>query len=154
MQEVLIICTVALFWAMSPWPDFILVMKNNLLYGLKKWIFTSLGVWAGVLVHITYCIAWIWFIVSQSIMFFNFIKIVWALFFLSVFTQVLNPWISYQYQAFLGFIMMIIITLWFIMLSFLLNMNFIQKQMSGFQYWVEKIMGWFLAFMWIKILSE
>jgi len=82
MEQFLIVISITLLASMSPWPDFILATKNNLLYGLKSWIFTSVGIWLWVLVHVAYCIAGVWFIISQSILLFNAIKILGALYLL------------------------------------------------------------------------
>ncbi len=203
MNEILIVVIITFLASMSPGPDFILVVKNNILYSLRNGIFTSIGVWVWVLVHVAYCIAWVWILISQSILLFNIIKVLGALyllylayllltakkqdknisvdknqkgkektaywfflegfltnvlnpkatiFFLSVFTQVLEPWLSIGFQFILGLTMMWVVTIWFILLSVFLNNKYIKSSLHWFQYWVEKVMWTILAFLWIKVL--
>lgn len=84
-----ILITITLLAAMSPGPDFIVVMKNAI-YGKKEWYFTALWVACAILIHISYCIAWVWLIISQSIILFQIIKILWALYLLYLAYQLLK----------------------------------------------------------------
>ena len=59
---------------MSPGPDFIMCVRNALTYSRKTGIWTSLGFALGIAVHIFYSLAGLAIIISQSILFFNFIK--------------------------------------------------------------------------------
>ena len=52
----------------------ILVLRNTLLAGRRAGLQTSLGVLAGNLVHITYCVIGIGWIISQSILAFTTLK--------------------------------------------------------------------------------
>jgi threonine/homoserine/homoserine lactone efflux protein len=204
MEQFLLVISITLLASMSPWPDFILVTKNNLLHWLKAWIITSIWVGLWVLVHVIYCIAWLWLIISKSILLFNIIKIAWALyllylaymlmkskkqdtnleiknkeiqkksnlkfltewflwnalnpkatiFFLSVFTQIIDIKTPIITQMLLWLSMMGVVWTWFILLSFLLNLKFIKNKISSIQYIVEKIMWWLLAFVGIKIILD
>lgn len=202
MEIFFIVITITILASMTPWPDFILVMKNNISNWLKAWIYTSMWVGLWILVHAAYCIAGIWIIISQSILLFNIIKILWAiyliylwilliksksnnnevsiewikndkktnlifikewflwnalnpkatLFFLWVFTQVISPDTSIFIQILLSFSMMTVVSLWFITLSFLINISYIKGKIWYIQNIAEKIMWWILTLIWVKIL--
>lgn len=95
MEQLLIVASLTLMWSISPWPDFVLVMKNNLLYWKAKWILTAIWVWLWVLVHATYCIAWLALIISKSILLFNIIKWIWAIYLFYLWIMLLRskkPW--------------------------------------------------------------
>lgn len=65
---------IGLLGAMSPGPDFVVVVKNSLLSSRKAGFFTAIGVGLGMLVHVTYTLIGIGVIVSQSLLLFSFIK--------------------------------------------------------------------------------
>jgi len=74
MFEYYTIAVIAILAAISPGPDFFIVVKNALAHHRKSAILTSLGVSAGTLVHSTYCILGLAIIISKSILLFNVIK--------------------------------------------------------------------------------
>jgi RhtB (resistance to homoserine/threonine) family protein len=61
---------------MAPGPDLLITMRNALGYSARAGIFTALGIGCALSIHITYCIAGIGLVISQSILLFNLIK--WA----------------------------------------------------------------------------
>jgi RhtB (resistance to homoserine/threonine) family protein len=63
-----------LFSVMLPGPDFALVTKNTFLHSRRSGLFTSLGIGAAILVHMTYCALGLAFIIVNSLMLFNIIK--------------------------------------------------------------------------------
>ncbi len=67
-----------LFSAMLPGPDFALVTKNTILHSRRSGIFTSIGIGAAILVHITYCSLGLAIVISNSILLFNVIKYIGA----------------------------------------------------------------------------
>lgn len=73
---------VALLGAMSPGPDFAMVVKNALLSSKRAGIATALGVATGCLVHVTYSIVGIGALVAQSILLFTVVKWLGALYLL------------------------------------------------------------------------
>ncbi len=80
IQTLLAIASINIIWAMSPWPDFVVVTKNSLMYGRKHWIATA--AWIST-ANITYCLlvaGWLWAVISQSVLLFQMIKIWWALY--------------------------------------------------------------------------
>jgi RhtB (resistance to homoserine/threonine) family protein len=77
MEYLLAILTVASvhFLALiSPGPDFVLTVKASLLGSRKAGIYTALGLASGMLVHVTYTLVGIGFIISRSILLFSIIK--------------------------------------------------------------------------------
>lgn len=63
-----------LLGAMSPGPDFVVVVRNSLNHSAKAGIYTGIGVGLGILVHITYCAVGIGLLISRSEFLFNLIK--------------------------------------------------------------------------------
>lgn len=64
----------------SPGPDFIMAVRNSLLYSRRIGIYTALGFGIGIMVHITYCALGLAYIISKSIFAFNIIKAAGALY--------------------------------------------------------------------------
>lgn len=58
----------------SPGPDFVMAVRNSLTYSRRTGIFTAVGFSLGITVHVSYCLAGIGFIISQSILLFSIFK--------------------------------------------------------------------------------
>lgn len=69
---------IALLGAMLPGPDFAIVVKNSLLHSRRSGFFTSLGVGAAILVHMTYCVLGLAFVISESLWLYHLIKYIGA----------------------------------------------------------------------------
>lgn len=81
MQYLTLIGTVTiihLLAAISPGPDFIMCVRNSLIYSRKTGIWTAVGFGLGIAVHIFYCLAGLALIISKSILLFNSIKFLGA----------------------------------------------------------------------------
>jgi RhtB (resistance to homoserine/threonine) family protein len=81
MQYLPIILTVALVHLLavvSPGPDFIMITRNSLIYSRRTGIYSSLGLGLGIVVHVTYSLVGIGFLIAKSIILFNFIKFLGA----------------------------------------------------------------------------
>ena len=74
LPEFLTIAGIHLLAVMSPGPDFAMIVRNSLVYSKKTAIYSSLGLAAGILVHVTYSLVGIGLIISQSILLFSVIK--------------------------------------------------------------------------------
>ena len=74
VDQILVIVGVTFFVMVSPGPDMVLVLRNTFLGGRLAGLQTSLGVLAGNLVHITYCVLGIGWVISQSILAFTVLK--------------------------------------------------------------------------------
>jgi RhtB (resistance to homoserine/threonine) family protein len=68
----------------SPGPDFLIVLKNTLSYSTKAGVFSAIGIAAGLIFHISYCLAGIGFLISSSLILFSLIKIIGALYLIFV----------------------------------------------------------------------
>ena len=90
ISSLLIIGSIILLAVMSPWPDFVVVMKNAIAWWRKAWLMTTLWIALGILVHATYCILGIWVIITKSILLFQGIKIAGALYLLYLSYQLIR----------------------------------------------------------------
>lgn len=64
----------------SPGPDFALVTRNTLIYSRSIGRWTSVGIASGILVHVTYCLLGIGFLIERSILLFSVIKVAGAVY--------------------------------------------------------------------------
>lgn len=81
MDNLALIATVTivhLLAAISPGPDFIMSVRNSLTYSRRTGIWTAVGFGMGIAVHISYSLAGLALIISQSILIFNLIKFLGA----------------------------------------------------------------------------
>lgn len=78
LPQLLTIAIIHLLAVMSPGPDFVIVTKNSLSYSRKIGTYTALGVALGIIVHVTYSLFGIGFLISQSIILFTIIKLLGA----------------------------------------------------------------------------
>ena len=75
-----------------------------------------------------------------------------TLFFLSVFTQVIDPQTRILTQVGYGCMMAMIVWTWFCILTTIINTSLVKRHISSAQYYLGKIMWGLLAFLGIKIL--
>ncbi|WP_094752555.1 LysE family translocator [Psychromonas sp. CD1] len=80
LHEFLMITIIHLLAVMSPGPDFAIVVNQSLRFGRKTAIITSLGIGAGISVHVAYTLLGIGFIITQSRPIFIGIQIIGALY--------------------------------------------------------------------------
>lgn len=80
MQEFFSISLLIILAAISPGPDFAMVVKNSLRYSRKIGLFTSLGVSLSLLIHSIYCIFGLAVLVTKSLLVFSMIKYLGALY--------------------------------------------------------------------------
>lgn len=72
--EFLIIATAHLVAVASPGPDFAVVLKHSITYGRRCAIYTSLGVGAAIMLHISYTLVGIGVLLSQTPWLFELFK--------------------------------------------------------------------------------
>lgn len=72
------VTVIHLLGAISPGPDFIMIVRNSLTYSRKTGIWTAVGLGGGILVHIFYSLAGLAVLISKSILLFNAIKFLGA----------------------------------------------------------------------------
>ncbi len=80
LPQILTVAGIHLLAVMSPGPDFILITKNALTHSRKSGIYSALGLGFGILTHVIYCLAGIGVLISRSILIFNTIKILGAIY--------------------------------------------------------------------------
>ena len=80
MQEFLSISLLIMLAAISPGPDFAMVTKNALMYTRQHGIATALGASISLLIHSSYCMLGLALAVSQSLLAFNLIKTIGAIY--------------------------------------------------------------------------
>ena len=64
--------------AVSPGPDFVMTVRNSLVYSRRAGIFTSLGISTALGIHLLYCAAGIGYLISKSVIMFSIIKFLGA----------------------------------------------------------------------------
>ncbi len=70
-----------------------------------------------------------------------------TLFILSLFTQFIDPTMSFFAKAFLGSIFAFVVFIWFVLLSYLITHRLLQKHFAKFQLVITKAMGIILCFL-------
>ena len=80
LHEFLMISIVHLLAVMSPGPDFAIVIRQSIRFGRKTAIITSLGIGAGIAIHVSYTLLGIGFIITQSKPVFVSVQIIGALY--------------------------------------------------------------------------
>lgn len=58
----------------SPGPDFVMSVRNSVMYSRRAGIMTAIGFALGVGIHVAYCMAGIAIIIAQSVLLFNLLK--------------------------------------------------------------------------------
>ena len=79
LNQFLVIVLVHLLAVISPGPDFALITRQSFLYGRTSSIYTSLGIASGILVHVSYCIVGLNFLLTNNDVLF-YIRIVCAIY--------------------------------------------------------------------------
>ncbi|WP_025566055.1 LysE family transporter [Psychromonas sp. SP041] len=65
-QEFIMLTIIHLLAVMSPGPDFAIVLRQSISFGRKTAIITSLGIGAGISVHVLYTLLGVGILISQS----------------------------------------------------------------------------------------
>jgi RhtB (resistance to homoserine/threonine) family protein len=184
----------------SPGPDFAVVVRNSLIYSRKTTMITAFGVALGVMVHITYIMLGLGFVIAETKILFEILKYTGAaylvyigykgirankhelnlstgghledisainalksgfltnalnpkamLFFLSVFSIVVQP----NTPAFIMIIYSVIIFLttlaWFGFVALCLSGK-MKKIFSSYNHWIERVTGCLLILIGIRLL--
>lgn len=202
MQEFLIVAGVHLLAVMSPGPDFVMMLRNSLIYSRKTALFSAVGLGLGILVHVTYSLFGIALIISQSLLLFNIIKYIGAayliyigvqslrskkmrqdpaivvkdkekdispfhavrigfltnvlnpkatLFFLALFTQVIDPSTSLIIKVAYGLEMSIVTALWFSVVAVFMTQPIVRNRFIGVKHYIERFFGAILIGLGIKV---
>ncbi len=74
LPAILTVALVHFLALMSPGPDFIVIMRNSIVYSRRSGIYTAMGLGLGLFVHITYSLIGIGVVIAQSIILFSILK--------------------------------------------------------------------------------
>jgi RhtB (resistance to homoserine/threonine) family protein len=74
LPELISVSIIAVFMAISPGADFVMVSRNSVFYGRSAGLYSSLGVSLAIWIHVAYSIAGLAIIISNSIVLFSIIK--------------------------------------------------------------------------------
>ncbi len=202
MSAFLAIVVIHFLGLMSPGPDFALISRNSLCLSRRSGMLTALGLGLGILVHCTYSLLGIGLLISQSILLYNTIKWIGALylmyigfkalthkaaaakqaavemkarrdisplaalrqgflcnvlnpkvtlFFLALFTQVIDPSTPLLVQIGYGLWMSFATFAWFAFVASVLSMSVIRAKFERIQGAFERVMGALLIALGLKI---
>jgi RhtB (resistance to homoserine/threonine) family protein len=82
LHEFLTLAGIHLLAVVSPGPDFAVVSKNSLAHSRRIGVWSALGVALGILVHVTYCVVGLGFVLSRTPGLFALIRVAGALYLL------------------------------------------------------------------------
>lgn len=200
------------FAVLSPGPDFVIAVRNSLLYSRRVGIMTAFGFGAGVLLHVTYTLLGIAALIEQSVIIFNSLKWIGALyliyigfmalrsrgsaskimaqieqdgqadpcqtcpsktltswqafrtgfltnalnpkaslFFLAIFSQIINPATPLTWQIAYGLTCSAMVTIWFSLVAVVLNHPPIRNRFLKWSKWIDRICGGLMVALGIKI---
>ncbi|MDG6099017.1 LysE family translocator [Alteromonas sp. ZYF713] len=200
ITELLTVAIIAIFMAISPGADFIMVTRNSIFFGRKSGLFSSLGISAAIWLHISYSIAGLAVIISKSILLFSIVKYCGAayliyigyktfkahssldigkgigtlspfssfktgfvtnalnpkttIFFLSIFTQVVEPTTPISIQLVYGAIISIAHLIWFSGVTCFLTHPRLLAAFRNSKETIEKIVGVVLVGFGLKVAAS
>lgn len=200
--EITTVFVIAIFMAISPGPDFVMVTRNSLLYTRRAGIFSAFGISLAIWVHVTYSIAGLAVIISKSIILFSILKYIGAayliytgwktfrskslvdidtasptqglgpfasfkigfmtnalnpktsIFFLSIFTQIVDPQTHLGLQLVYGAVISIVHLIWFCIVAVLLTHPILLRKFTASQKAIERIVGSLLIGFGVKIATS
>ena len=201
-EEFFIIVSIHLLAVMSPGPDFLIVLKQSIYNGRKAAVLTSLGIGFGIVVHITYCIIGVGFLISTNNILYLSIKYLGVLyffylgfkslfgdknnydiqkvnesdkvyffdkpfylgfitnvlnpkatlFFLSLFTVIINQLTPTSIKIFYGFWMSLITGIWFCLVSLVFTSKISKIFIKKYATLINRIMGFVLIIISIRMV--
>lgn len=187
----LLLATVFFVALISPGPDFIIAVRNSVIYSRRAGIITAIGFGLGVGVHVTYCLAGLAVVISKSILLFSIFNVIGALyllyvgvnalrskgfsepgktdetaspvltdrqalysgfitnlfnpkatlFFLALFTQVMDPNSSVTHRIIYGVTCVVMTMLWFSIVATVLTTPRIKAKFLRASKWIDRICG-------------
>ncbi|OIN50675.1 amino acid transporter [Pseudomonas azotoformans] len=78
MNEWIAVITITLLACISPGPDFAMVSRNGLLLSRRAGVLTALGIGMGVLVHVSYTLLGLGWVLQQTLWLFGALKLAGA----------------------------------------------------------------------------
>lgn len=80
LSNILAVAVVSWLGALSPGPDFFIVVRNSLSYSRKIGFYTTFGVCLGLLIHLFYTLIGIGVLIAESALIYNMIKYAGAIY--------------------------------------------------------------------------
>lgn len=200
LETTLFVATIAALGMLSPGPDFFLVIKNAARYPRSAAMMTAAGVIAGVVTHMTYCVAGIAVVITTTPWLFGALKyvgaayLVWlginallargttslaldgvaqestslkkafiqgylcnllnpkaTLFFLAMFTQVLNVNSGLMQKLWYAGIIVALTLVWWPLLVLLIQSQPVRRGLTKAQKVIDKLLGGMLLALGIKV---
>lgn len=200
LETTLFVATIAALGMLSPGPDFFLVIKNAARYPRSAAMMTAAGVIAGVVTHMTYCVAGIAVLITTTPWLFGALKyvgaayLVWlginallargttslaldgvaqestslkkafiqgylcnllnpkaTLFFLAMFTQVLNINSGMMEKLWYAGIIVALTLVWWPLLVLLIQSAPVRRGLTKAQKIIDKLLGGMLLALGIKV---
>ncbi|WP_038859598.1 LysE family transporter [Cronobacter sakazakii] len=200
LETTLFVATIAALGMLSPGPDFFLVIKNAARYPRSAAMMTAAGVIAGVVTHMTYCVAGIAVVITTTPWLFGALKyvgaayLVWlgvnallargttslaldgvaqestslkkafiqgylcnllnpkaTLFFLAMFTQVLNVNSGLMEKLWYAGIIVAMTLVWWPLLVLLIQSQPVRRGLTKAQKVIDKLLGGMLLALGIKV---
>ncbi|ELY4077665.1 LysE family transporter [Cronobacter sakazakii] len=200
LETPLFVATIAALGMLSPGPDFFLVIKNAARYPRSAAMMTAAGVIAGVVTHMTYCVAGIAVVITTTPWLFGALKyvgaayLVWlgvnallargttslaldgvaqestslkkafiqgylcnllnpkaTLFFLAMFTQVLNVNSGLMEKLWYAGIIVALTLVWWPLLVLLIQSQPVRRGLTKAQKVIDKLLGGMLLALGIKV---
>ncbi|EPN9383637.1 LysE family transporter [Cronobacter malonaticus] len=200
LETTLFVATIAALGMLSPGPDFFLVIKNAARYPRSAAMMTAVGVIAGVVTHMTYCVAGIAVVITTTPWLFGALKyvgaayLVWlgvnallargttslaldgvaqestslkkafiqgylcnllnpkaTLFFLAMFTQVLNVNSGLMEKLWYAGIIVALTLVWWPLLVLLIQSQPVRRGLTKAQKVIDKLLGGMLLALGIKV---
>jgi RhtB (resistance to homoserine/threonine) family protein len=75
-----------------------------------------------------------------------------SIFLLTVFSQIIRPGTPVAYQVIYGLEMVIVTFLWFALISSIIGNDRVQKVISGYKIWVDRVMGVVLILLALRVI--
>ncbi|NMH59421.1 LysE family translocator [Alteromonas ponticola] len=200
LPELTTVAVIAIFMAISPGADFVMIMRNSIFYDRRTGLFSALGVSFAIWLHVAYSIAGLALIISSSVLLFSLIKYCGAayliymgyksfkantnldlghsrgnisalsafkigfitnalnpkttVFFLSIFTQVVEPGTPLLIQLLFGAIISLAHLLWFSGVALFLTQPRLLLAFKRSKNIIEKMVGVVLVAFGIKIAVQ
>lgn len=74
LPQLMSVSVIAVFMAISPGADFVMISRNSIFFSRRAGLFSSLGVSMAIWIHVAYSIAGLAVIISKSVILFSVIK--------------------------------------------------------------------------------
>lgn len=186
----------------SPGPDFVMAVRNSVMYSRRAGIVTAIGFGLGIGFHVAYCLGGLAIVISKSILLFNILKWIGAaylfyvgikalrskgfegqadadggygvisdwqafrsgfitnlfnpkatMFFLALFTQVIDPHVGFAIQLTYGVTCILMATIWFSIVATVLTTPAIRQRFLKMSKWIDRVCGGLFIALGLKLIA-